>query len=111
MFVTANQVNAAPPTVRVRLYGNGTLVSTRPWWRRRSPRRLAADESDIAKSWNLVIDRTLIQPNLSVLVEVDPDNTVAEGNESDNVFPVNRYAARAGRADRRRRSAWCSSRS
>ena len=89
VFVTANQVNAAQPTLRVRLYDNGTLVSTSTVVAPALTTPLAADESDIAKSWNLVIDKTLIQPNLSVLVDVDPDNTIAEGNESDNVFPAN----------------------
>ncbi len=30
---------------------------------------------------------TLIQPNLTILAEVDPANAVAETNESDNAFP------------------------
>ncbi len=89
VFVTANQVNAAQPTLRVRLYDNGTLVSTSTVVAPALTTPLAADESDLAKSWNLAIDKALIQPNLSVLVDVDPDNTIAEGNESDNVFPAN----------------------
>ena len=32
--------------------------------------------------------QALIQPNLSILVEVDPDNAFAEGNEADNLFPA-----------------------
>ena len=32
--------------------------------------------------------RALIQPNLSILAEVDPDNTVVESNEGDNKFPA-----------------------
>ena len=89
VFVTANQVNAAQPTVRVRLYSNGVLASTTTVVAPGLTTPLAADEGDIANSWNLVIEQALIQPNLSVLVEVDPDNTIAEGNESDNVFPGN----------------------
>ncbi len=89
VFVTANQVNAAQPTVRVRLYSDGVLASTTTVVAPGLTTPLAADEADIATSWNLVIDKALIQPNLSVLVEVDPDNTIAEGNEADNVFPGN----------------------
>ncbi len=89
VFVTANQVNAAQPTLRVRLYDNGTLVSTSTVVAPALTTPLTADESDLAKSWNLAIDKALIRPNLSVLVDVDPDNTIVEGNESDNVFPAN----------------------
>ena len=32
--------------------------------------------------------KALIQPNLSILAEVDPTNAIAEANETDNDFPA-----------------------
>lgn len=88
VFVTANQVNAAAPDLRVRLYLNGSLVSTNTIPAPGSVTPQTANEADLGSSWNLVIYRTLIQPNLSILVDVDPGNTVTEGNEADNSFPT-----------------------
>jgi hypothetical protein len=46
------------------------------------------EEGDLQSSWNVRIPGSLIQPNTSVLTDVDPDNTVAETNEDDNSFPA-----------------------
>jgi hypothetical protein len=92
VFVTANQVNAATPEVRVRLYSNGTLVSTNTIAAPGPATPQSPNEGDLGSSWNLVIHRSLIQPNLSLLVDVDPGNTVTEGNEADNSFPTNGVA-------------------
>jgi len=89
VFVTANQVNAAAPDVRVRLYLDGNLVSTNTIPAPVPLTPQTPNEAELGSSWNLVIYRTLIQPNLSILVDVDPGNTVAEGNEADNSFPTN----------------------
>ena len=89
VFVTANQANAVAPQVRVRLYSNGTLVSTNTIAAPGLATPQSPSEGDLGSSWNLVIYRSLIQPNLSILVDVDPGNTVAEGNEADNSFPTN----------------------
>jgi CARDB protein len=88
VFVTANQVNAAAPLVRVSFYSNGLLVSTDTIPAPGFSTPLGPNENSLASTWNLDVDRTLIQPNLSLVVEVDPDNAVVEGNESDNVFPA-----------------------
>lgn len=88
VFVTANQVNAASPDVRVSLYSNGTLASTATISAPTLSTPLAVDEGTINSTWNLAINQALIQPNLSVLVEVDPDNAFSEGNEDDNTFPA-----------------------
>jgi CARDB len=88
VFVTANQSGATAPKARVRLYHNGQLTSEQLI----NPPGLLApqaiNEASLGSSWNLPVSRTLIQPNLSILVEVDPENAVIEGNESDNVFPA-----------------------
>ncbi|MFL5515943.1 MAG: CARDB domain-containing protein [Gemmatimonadales bacterium] len=89
VFVTANGVNVAAPAVRVRLYHAGTLVSTSSIAAPGFSTPQTANEGDLAASWNLVISKADVQPDLAVLVDVDPDNTVVEGNEADNVFPAN----------------------
>jgi hypothetical protein len=88
VFVTANQLNTANPNVRVRLFSDGTLISTQTIPAPGLTTPLGPDEGSIDNSWNLVIDKPLIQPNLSILVEVDPDGVFAEGDETDNVFPA-----------------------
>jgi hypothetical protein len=87
VFVTANQVNAATPDVRVSFYSNGSLASTLTIPASGLTTPLSVNEGTLTSSWNLVVDQTLIQPNLSILVAVDPDDGFAEGNEADNMFP------------------------
>ncbi len=87
VFVSANQLNTATPSVRVSFYSNGALTSTATIPAPELTTPLGADESSLGSSWNLVVDKTLIQPNLSIVVEVDPDSAFSEGNEADNLFP------------------------
>jgi CARDB len=89
VFVTANQVNLAAPTVRVRLFNNGVPISTSLIASPGASTPQSVDQGSLTSSWNLVIPKAMVQPNLAVLVDVDPDNTVAEGNEGDNNFPGN----------------------
>jgi hypothetical protein len=87
VFVSANQLNTATPDVRVSFYSNGALVSTATIPAPGLTTPLGANEGSLGSSWNLVVSRTLIQPNLSIVVEVDPENAFSEGNEADNIFP------------------------
>jgi len=87
VFVSANQVNAATPDVLVSFYRNGLLVSSATIPAPGLTTPLGANESALNSSWNLVVNKTLIQPNLSIVVEVDPENAFSEGNEADNSFP------------------------
>ncbi|HKU60942.1 MAG TPA: hypothetical protein VJQ44_06985 [Gemmatimonadales bacterium] len=89
VFVTANQVNAAAPAVRVRLYRDGSLIRTSVINAPAAATPQTANEGDLAASWNLVIDKADVQPHLGVLVDVDPGNAVDEGDEGDNEFPAN----------------------
>jgi hypothetical protein len=89
VFVTANQVNLAAPTVRVRLYSNGVPVSTSLVASPGASTPQSVDQGSLTSSWNLVIPKEMVQPNLAVLVDADPDNVVAEANEGDNNFPAN----------------------
>lgn len=88
VFVTANQVNAAMPEVGVTLYANGTPVAelTIPAPGLTTPQ--APDEATLNSSWNVILDKSLIQADLSLIATVDPTNAIAEGDESDNTFPA-----------------------
>jgi hypothetical protein len=88
IFAVANEPGAATPAVRVRLYTNGALVSTRILQPKTSGLPLTADEGS-NDSWLTQIDGSLIQQGFGFVVDVDPDNLIKEINESDNSFPVN----------------------
>jgi hypothetical protein len=88
VFVVANQANTTAPTVRVRLYRNGALTSTLTVPAPGPSVPLAKNEGTLASSWNVKIARDLIGPGLAVVADVDPGNSIAEADESDNSFPV-----------------------
>lgn len=87
VFVTASQANLAAPTVRVRFFDNGMLASESTIPAPGISVPLSASEGSLASSWNLPVPKALIQPNLSILAEVDPANASAESDETDNAFP------------------------
>ncbi|HEU5041659.1 MAG TPA: hypothetical protein VFT84_12590 [Gemmatimonadales bacterium] len=86
VFVTASQTNAAPPDVRVRFYQGGIQVSEQTIVHAGNT-PLVPNEASLASSWNLAVPKTLIQPTLSIRVDVDPANLFSETAETDNVFP------------------------
>ena len=88
VFVTANQVNAAMPDVDVTLYAGGVAIAelTIPAPGISTP--LSPDEATLNNSWNVILDKSLIRSNLSITATVDAANAIAEGDESDNVFPA-----------------------
>lgn len=87
VFVRASEANKAIPSVRVRIFHDGSLVETRTIAAPGASTPLAVDESVLSGSWNLALPGSLIVPGLGVQVEVDPDRSVPEGSEGDNVFP------------------------
>jgi CARDB len=88
VFVVANQLNAAAPTVRVRFYSGGNLIQTSTINAPSLMTPQAPSEGSLASSWNLSVPGSLIQPNLSILADVDPSNSIAEADEADNNFPA-----------------------
>jgi hypothetical protein len=88
VFVLANQANTVTPSVRVRLFDNGTLSSTLTIPAPGPSTPQTRDEGKLSSSWNVKIPHELFRPGLTVLADVDPDNAITETDESDNSFPV-----------------------
>jgi hypothetical protein len=88
VFVVANQSNSARPTLRVRFFRAGALVQTKTVTAPRSSTPTSADEGELNNSWNAEVEASLVQPDISVVADVDPGNTIAESNEGDNSFPA-----------------------
>lgn len=88
VFALANATNTVRPSVRARLFQNGTLVSTLSIVASFTAVPTAVNDGSITASWNIVVPGALLQPGVTVLADVDPDNTVAEDLETDNLFPV-----------------------
>jgi hypothetical protein len=88
IFVTASQSNLATPQVRVRFYVAAALMSTLTISPPSAAVPLSPDEGTLGSSWNVAVPKTLIQPGLSVLADVDPGNAIAESDENDNQFPA-----------------------
>lgn len=87
-FVIANQANSLTPSVRVRIYNGGSLLQTYTITAPGSSVPTSINESSLTSSWNQLIPGSLLQPGYSLLVDVDPDNSVPETNESNNAWPV-----------------------
>lgn len=88
VFVTATQPNLATPTVRVRFFSNGVQVSESMISAPGVSVPQSPNEGNLSSSWNLPVPKALIQPNLSILAEVDTPNAVVEADETDNAFPA-----------------------
>jgi hypothetical protein len=87
VFVRANESNSASPSVRVRFYRGGQLLSTQSVSPPRSSVPTVTSEQSTADAWSAVISGTVLQPGTAILVDVDPDNTTRETSDADNQFP------------------------
>jgi len=45
------------------------------------------NEGSLPDSWNVLIPAALVQPDLTILADVDPSGAIAETSETDNTFP------------------------
>ncbi|MGH7510980.1 MAG: hypothetical protein ACREMZ_16165 [Gemmatimonadales bacterium] len=88
VFVVANRTNVATTSVRVRFYKNLVLENEVSIPAPGLSVPTAVDESSLSYSWNVPVAGAVIQPGLSIIAEVDPDNAVAESDEGDNAFPA-----------------------
>jgi hypothetical protein len=90
VFVVADQPNTVPPSlsVRLRVFQNSVLMKTDSVVKALAQVPSAIDESSLNNSWNYLLPSQYIQPGLSIEATVDPGNTVAESNDSDNVYQL-----------------------
>jgi hypothetical protein len=89
VFVRASSGNAFQPAVRVRFYNGTTLANTITIQAPSASVPTTIDEATLGSSWNATLSGALLQPGLRMLIDVDPANAVAEGNETDNLLPAN----------------------
>lgn len=83
VLVRANQAAAAVPAVRIGFY-NGSVLLSQTTVAGTVPAPAAINEGDLTSTWNLAIPGSLVQPGISIAAQVDPDNLVAEGDETNN---------------------------
>jgi hypothetical protein len=88
VFALADGANSTKPDVRVRFYRGGTVIREIRIAGIGSSTPTQVQEGTLGSSWNQAIDASLIQPDISVLADVDPDSKVSETNEADNTFPA-----------------------
>lgn len=88
VFVTASQTNSLQPTVRVRFYNGSTLVNTVTIPAPGTSVPTSADEGTLNSSWNTTLSGALLTPGLRMLIDVDPNDSVSEPDESDNTWPA-----------------------
>ncbi len=93
VFVRASESNGTQPAVRVRLYEGAnefrTFTINAPG--ASVPTTLA--EGTLGSSWNATLTASDLRPGLQIVVDVDPNNTLAEPDETDNVWPRTGTAA------------------
>lgn len=87
VFVVANQANTATPRVRVKAWQGNTEVWNSFISANTGSVTQNVAEGNYASSWNIRVPGNLIQPGFRFLAEVDPDATVPEADEGDNMWP------------------------
>lgn len=93
VFVKANTANTVQPQVRVRLYSGATLLNTLTVSAPASAVPTTPNDATLASAWYAPVAGSLIQPGLQILADVDPSNAVAEGSETDNLWPASGVGA------------------
>jgi Metallo-peptidase family M12B Reprolysin-like len=88
VYGIANEVNAAVPDLRVDYFINGQLQQSETLSRNGINTPTAKAPLDLSSTWNTVVPAGLIQPNLEVRFEIDPQNNLLEGFETNNRYPL-----------------------
>lgn len=83
-FGIANQCNTVAPVVRVRFSDGDSITIPAP----QSSVGFEARPTQIATSWNAFLPTGRVQSGLTFEVEIDPDNAIAEADETDNTYPA-----------------------
>jgi len=87
VFVKANIANTAAPQVKVD-FTNGSTTNTLTITAPGGSVPIAIDANTNA-SWNAAVSSAWIQPGTSIVATVDPSNSIAEADETNNQFTSN----------------------
>ena len=90
-FVTADAASA-DVTVRLHYRDAGGKKGTLDL---KGPKTVPVNtrEGDLKSTFNALLEGSFLRPGLEVYVEVDPENAVAETDETNNRYPASGYAA------------------
>jgi hypothetical protein len=88
VFVTANEANSVAPLVRARIFHGAALAATLTLSPGATSVPTVLNEELLSRSWNGAVPGSLIQPGLSIAVDVDPGNVIPEADEDDNAMPT-----------------------
>lgn len=88
VFVTSTLANSATPPVRVSVYHGATLVRTATVTAPEASVRTAIAPEVLTSTWNLSLTAGEVVAGLRILAELDPANTLAEADRSDNSWPA-----------------------
>ncbi len=91
VFVVANQATTAEPDLRARFYRSGSLIQTVTIAAPGSsvPTDTVGSQAALSSTWNATLPASLLQPDLDIVLDVDPANVIAESNDGDNSYPAN----------------------
>lgn len=92
IFPKATAANGLTPSVRVRLLNGATTVLDQTIAAPSVGVPTTPSEAALGNSYNVTIPGNLMTVGVRLLVELDPNNAVAEANEGDNTFPANGIA-------------------
>lgn len=90
VFLSATDLNNWRPPVRVSLFQDNTLLETYDIPAQFSGVNQDVNQGSLQRSWNVRVNGNRIVPGLRMLVEADPERTIAgDADLSDNVWPRN----------------------
>jgi hypothetical protein len=86
VFVRSTESNTAKPQIRARFYTGQTLAQTFTTVMNADVPTVI-DEGNVAAAGHIDLPAGFLQPGMSMLLDVDPSNTITESNDLDNSFP------------------------
>jgi len=87
VFVTSTGGNQAQPSVRVRLFSGNSQVDSLTVAAPGAQVPASVDTASLATSWNVLIPGARVISGMAIQAVVDPNDDVAESNETDNSWP------------------------
>src|SRR5690606_15446738 len=88
VFLRADEENELSPPVRATFYNGGAVVHQIEVTSASPSVPLVIQEGLLARSWNAMIPGSVLQPGVSVVIEADPQQTIALKPRSRNRIPA-----------------------